>query len=380
MADTRRKYVIAFWVGFPLLTLGTLVFSFLYGNVPFWRPFWRTYLMGGLAVLFLLYVFYGLLRLAGGKRLKPFARVTTGVLILVVVYAMVISTFNIRIDTVNLRQVNPERPVPQGLRGYRILQFSDMHIGSFTSPKQVRRLVQQALHVKPDMIVFTGDMVNFSTAEMDPYLGELAHLRAPDGVYCVLGNHDYGGYVRWPDTASRHANLKRMLQHYKNLGWVCLNNASVRIERGGDELRLAGVENWGREKRFPKKGDLRAALAPESVLEVRASASSPASVPSGDKKSSVYTVLLSHDPAHFDSMVYLRCPQVDLTLAGHTHGMQFGLRINGKDYSPARFIYEHYSGLYVMANGQALYVNTGCGFNGIPFRLGIRPNFTLFEL
>ena len=163
--------------------------------------------------------------------------------------------------------------------------------------------------------------------------------------------------------------------------------------------------------RFPKRGNLKKAMLPESVLEVRQSwrhagkdAVEPLNVPGKAKADAVsanlsvdsgalassgkaaawsggqYTVLLSHDPTYFDSVVYLRYPKIDLTLSGHTHGMQVGFRINGKDYSPARFAYEHFSGMYIMANGQALYVNTGCGFNGIPFRIGMRPNLTLFSL
>ena len=382
MASGKRRYGLLFWIGVPAGIMAVLFLLFRFADVPFWRPFWRTYLIGMLAVVFLLYLFYALLRLVGGRRFRRAAAIATGILFLVCVYAMVISTFNIRIDTVNLGRANPERPVPPGLRGYRILQISDMHIGSFTSPKQVRRLVQQALNTKPDMVVFTGDMVNFSTSEILPHLAELAHLCAPDGVYCVLGNHDYGGYVRWADTSLRRANLQKLLQCYKSIGWTCLNNASVKMERGGDTLHLVGVENWGREKRFPKKGDIKAALAPSALLETRCSASSVQDAETSDtrRRPQVYTVLLSHDPSYFDSAVYLRYPQVDLTLSGHTHGMQLGLRIKGKDYSPARFVYEHFSGLYVMANGQALYVNTGCGFNGIPFRLGMRPCFTLFEL
>lgn len=333
-----------------------------------------------MVTLFFLYLFYAFWRVALGRRHRRVAGLLTGALFLIVVYAMVISTFNIRVDKVNLRKVNPERPVPPGLHGYRILQISDMHIGSFTSTKQVGSLVNQALKTSPDLIVFTGDMVNFSTSEMAMHLEELSRLQAPDGVYCVLGNHDYGGYVRWPDTASREANLQQMLDYYGQIGWISLNNASVNIERGGDTLHLVGVENWGKEKRFPKKGNLKLALSKEMLLETRVSASDTRKKDSVSKKAKTYTVLLSHDPSHFDSAVYLRYPKIDLTLAGHTHGMQFGVRIKGRDYSPARFVYEHYSGLYIMANGQALYVNTGCGFNGIPFRLGIRPCFTLFEL
>ena len=366
MKNDKRKYTILFWTGVPTGILAVLFLLFRFAGVPFWPPFWRTYLIGMLAVLFLLYLFYAFLRLVGGRRFRRTAALATGGLFLIFVYAMIVTTFHIRIDTVNMERENPERTAPQGLHGYRILQISDLHIGSFTSPKQVQKIVRKALETKPDMVVFTGDMVNFSTSEMRPHLEALAQLQAPDGVYCVLGNHDYGGYVHWKDTASRRANLHELLQNYESIGWTCLNNASVKIERNGDTLFLAGVENWGSKTRFPKKGDVKAALGADSSDTCR--------------RPQVYTVLLSHDPSHFDSAVYRHHPQIDLTLSGHTHGMQLGVRIKGKDYSPAWFLYRHYAGLYVMENGQTLYVNTGCGFNGLPFRLGIRPSLTLFEL
>lgn len=366
MKGDKRKYGLGLWIGFPVGILTVMFLLFRFAGVPFWKPFWRTYLIGGLALLFLLYLSYAFLRLIGGRRFRRGAVLTTGGVFLICVYAMIVTTFHLRIDTVNMERANPERQVPQGLHGYRILQISDLHIGSFTSTRQVQRIVKRAMETQPDMVVFTGDMVNFTTSEMLPHLSELAQLHAPDGVFCVLGNHDYGGYVRWKDTTLRHANLHALLQNYDSIGWTCLNNASVKRVRGGDTLHLVGVENWGSKTRFPKKGDVRAALG----------ADSPHTRPGPQ----TYTVLLSHDPSHFDSMVYRRYPQIDLTLSGHTHGMQIGLRIQGKDHSPARFLYKHFSGLYVMENGQALYVNTGCGFNGLPFRLGLRPCFTLFEL
>lgn len=370
---------------FSLLPVLLLVVLLCFRDLYQWPAFWRTYLLGGIAVLYLLKILFAVLWFMMRRKAEWVPFLLVFCVFLTLLYAMVISTFNVRIDKVDMRRANPERPVPAGLRGYRILQISDLHIGSFTSVKQIRRLVSQALQTQPDMVVFTGDMVNFSSAEVDPFVCELMHLQAPDGVYCILGNHDYGGYVAWKDTAARHADMQKLLQHYRRLNWTCLNNAAVKIERGGDTLLLAGVENWGKGKRFPKKGDLAVALAPASLIEKRPSRSLPpvaAAVSEGDgsgKLPRIYTVLLSHDPSHFDSVVYLRYPQVDLTLSGHTHGMQMGVRINGRDYSPARWVYEHYSGLYRMANGQALYVNTGCGFNGIPFRLGIRPSLTLFQ-
>lgn len=452
----RRGLTLFYFLPFALLVVFCTVLSFR--DLQDWAPFWRTYLAGAVFVLLSTHFCYGAVwaffsimtwfcsgRLArckknwnlsglgregepGGRRHEavpvrlererragkfPYqaAGYASFLLLLLIVYAMVISTFNLRIDKIDMRRENPDRPVPEGLRGYKILQISDLHIGSFTSARQVRSLVRQALLTRPDMIVFTGDMVNLSTSEMTPFMSDLAHLQAPDGVYCVLGNHDYGNYAQWPDKNAKYANFQKMLDYYKRLGWITLNNASVKIERGWDTLWLVGVENWGKEGRFPKRGNLKKAMLPESVLEVRQSwrhagkdAVEPLNVPGKAKADAVpanlsvdsgalassgkaaarsggqYTVLLSHDPTYFDSVVYLRYPKIDLTLSGHTHGMQVGFRINGKDYSPARFAYEHFSGMYIMANGQALYVNTGCGFNGIPFRIGMRPNLTLFSL
>lgn len=410
MGANRRRLLSGLYF-LPLLLLAVFCAGLCFEPLACWPSFPRTYLMGIVLVLFAVHFCYGIvwcivaiflyLKLVAGKRAgsrgkgaragswerarSALPHAAALLALSVFVYAMVISTFNLRIDRIDLRQENPVRPVPEGLRGYKILQFSDLHIGSFTHPKQVRALVKQAVATRPDMVVFTGDMVNFSTSEMEPFLDELSHLQAPDGVYCVLGNHDYGNYAAWPDRASKYANVAKMLEYYRKLGWVALNNASVKIDRGGDTLHIVGVENWGKGKRFPKRGKLQKALEESAMLyehrSRRGGGSEEALSPAGPGgEGGVFTVLLSHDPSHFDSVVYLRYPKIDLTLAGHTHGMQVGMRINGRDYSPARLVYEHYSGLYRMANGQALYVNTGCGFNGLPFRLGMRPNMTLFLL
>lgn len=400
---SRLRTVLTCFYFLPFFLILCFDSALCLSTLDTWPAFFRTYLLGSILVLLSVHLMYGFvwslwilsswltrrsMQEGRFRQAHRWANAAGLALLLLLVYAMVISTFNLRIDKVNLRAVNPSRPVPEGLRGYKILQFTDMHIGSFHSTSQIRSFVRQALVTRPDMIVFTGDMVNMSTSEMTPFLDELSHLQAPDGVYCILGNHDYGNYRQWPDKMAKYANFQKMLDYYKNLGWVCLNNASVKIERGGDTLHLLGVENWGKGNRFPKRGDVRKALSAENVLFEKPSWKNavgadtlPGSSTSVSSQStpSVYTVLLSHDPSHFDSVVYLRYPKVDLTLSGHTHGMQFGVRWKGKDYSPASFVYEHFSGLYLMANGQALYVNTGCGFNGIPFRLGMRPNMTLFE-
>ena len=350
-AWVRKGLTLFYFLPFVLLVVFCAVLSFR--DLQDWAPFWRTYLAGSVFVLLSTHFCYGAVwaffsilawfrsgRLArcgknrnlsgleregepGGRRPEavpvrldrerqdgkfPYqaAGYASFLLLLLIVYAMVISTFNLRIDKIDMRRENPDRLVPGGLRGYKILQISDLHIGSFTSARQVRSLVRQALLTRPDMIVFTGDMVNLSTSEMTPFMSDLAHLQAPDGVYCVLGNHDYGNYAQWPDKNAKYANFQKMLDYYKRLGWVTLNNASVKIERGGDTLWLIGVENWGKEGRFPKRGNLKKAMLPESVLEVRqswrqAGKDAVEPVPGNAKADAAVSTGLSVNPGVFSS-------------------------------------------------------------------------------
>ncbi|MDE7149083.1 MAG: metallophosphoesterase, partial [Bacteroidales bacterium] len=267
--------------------------------------------------------------------------------------------------------------IPDALSGYRIVQISDFHIGSFVGTGFVERVVREAMALEPDLVVFTGDIVNFGSAELLPHVDVLSGLHARDGVYAIMGNHDYGDYVGWESAEAKAANLRLLKETYARMGWRLLDNRSLWIVRGGDSLRLAGVENWGGGHRFPKYGNLDAALA-GTACAIDTAAARPDFCRAGFPH--VYTVLLSHDPSHFDSIVAPRYPQVDLCLSGHTHGMQLGIRIGGKDYTAARRMYRHDAGLYTIEDGRRLYVNTGVGFNGAPFRVGIRPRIVLLEL
>ncbi|MGC8865406.1 MAG: metallophosphoesterase [Bacteroidales bacterium] len=255
----------------------------------------------------------------------------------------------------------PVKSLPAAFRHYRIVQISDLHLGSWASVAELDRAISLVLEQKPDLIVFTGDLVNYSTAEAFPFEASLQRLRAPDGVLAVLGNHDYGGYTRWPSAYARRKNLEDLKKFYHRIGWKLLNNENVIIRKENQEIAVAGVENWGAHSRFPKRGNIQKAL--QGIEHVRVK------------------ILLSHDPTHWQNIVTQLAPDVLLTLSGHTHGMQLGIETAGIRWSPAKYFYKYWAGLYSNADEtQYLYVNRGLGTIGYPGRIGILPEITLIEL
>lgn len=255
----------------------------------------------------------------------------------------------------------PIPSLPDAFKGLRIVQISDIHSGSFDDPDAVAEGVASILNQKPDLILFTGDLVNDKAEELAPYLQVFKKLNAPLGVYSVLGNHDYGDYVSWPSDEAKKQNLEQLKQHHAAMGWRLLMNENVVLEHRGQELALIGIENWGAKAGFPKYGDLQKAT---DGLE-------NANVP--------LKILLSHDPSHWEAEVRKSYPDIALTLSGHTHGMQFGIDIPGFKWSPVQYVYDQWAGLYQQEN-QYLYVNRGFGFIGYQGRLGILPEITLIEL
>lgn len=255
----------------------------------------------------------------------------------------------------------PVKNLPPAFRGYRIVQISDLHLGSWASAAELDRAIDLILEQKPDLIVFTGDLVNYSTAEALPFEDTLRRLKAPDGVLAVLGNHDYGGYTRWPSAYARRKNLEDLKKFYQRIGWKLLNNENVIIGKGDQVIAVAGVENWGAHSRFPKRGNIHLALRGIEDVPVK--------------------ILLSHDPTHWQNIVTRQAPEVLLTLSGHTHGMQLGIETAGIRWSPAKYFYKYWAGLYANADQtQFLYVNRGLGNIGYPGRIGILPEITLIEL
>lgn len=251
--------------------------------------------------------------------------------------------------------------LPGSFRGVRIVQISDIHAGSFDNHEAVAKGVATIMEQKPDLIFFTGDLVNNRAEEMNPYIDIFSRLQAPLGVYSTLGNHDYGDYIKWSSPAAKIANLEELKTIHGQMGWKILVNEHVVLERGEDKIAVIGVENWGARAQFAKYGDLR-----------RAHTGLPG-------KNVPFKILLSHDPSHWDAEVIRDYKDIDLTLSGHTHGMQFGIDIPGLKWSPVKYLYKNWAGLAQESN-QYLYVNRGYGFLGYPGRLGILPEITVIEL
>ncbi len=250
--------------------------------------------------------------------------------------------------------------LPAGFKGLKILQISDIHSGSFTDIKAVQHGVEMIIKEEVDLILFTGDLVNNMSSEMEPYIHLFSKLKAPLGVYSVLGNHDYGDYIRWPqDGLSKEGNLEKLKNIHANMGWRLLLNEHVVLKKEGDEIALLGIENWGSKARFTKYGKMDLAYV-------------------GTEKYP-FKILMSHDPSHWEAQVLPEYPAVDLMLSGHTHGMQFGVDLPGFKWSPVQYMYKQWSGLY-QSGKQQLYVNPGFGFIGYPGRVGILPEITILEL
>ena len=243
--------------------------------------------------------------------------------------------------------------IPEGFDGYRIIQISDVHIGSWQgSPEPIKRLVDMVNGQKPDLIVFTGDLVNQQSHEVDGFQEILSQLHAPDGVYSILGNHDYGAYYKWQSPEAERANLDYLIQQQKAMGWKLLKNEHDILHHKGDSIALIGVENDG-EPPFSQFADLSQAMQGTEGM---------------------FQILLSHNPTHWRREV-LPQSNIPLMLAGHTHAMQ-GILFG---HSLAELIYPEWRGMYYDGK-RALYVNIGIGYVGLPFRFGAWPEITVLKL
>ena len=248
--------------------------------------------------------------------------------------------------------------LPPAFDGFKVLQISDLHTGSFGSTEPLERAVGIINQQGADLILMTGDLVNNRATEVEPHIPALRGLKSELPIFSSLGNHDYGDYVSWESPADKRANLERLMQNHAKIGWTLLNDTSHTIERGGDKIAVLGVQNWSSHANFPKHGNLPRAHAA-----------------SGDAP---FKILLSHDPSHWEAQV-LNYPDIDLTLSGHTHGMQFGVNLPFMKWSPVKYVYKQWAGLYEQGR-QKLYVNVGLGFLGYPGRVGFLPEITVFEL
>lgn len=269
-------------------------------------------------------------------------------------YGMVKGKYEYRVHRIKLKF----QDLPDAFDGFTITQISDIHCGSFDSKTDVVRGVALANHQKSDLLLFTGDLVNTNAAEMDEWMDTFSELTAPYGKFSILGNHDYGDYRRWESETAKADNLQRLKEIHKEIGFRLMLNENLKIEKSGQHITLIGVENWGKGG-FQKYGDLDKAIA--------------------DVNDEDFKILMSHDPSHWESKTVQHPRHVHLTLAGHTHGMQFGIEIPGFKWSPIKYVYPQWAGIYNEKN-KYLYVNRGFGFLAYPGRVGILPEITVITL
>lgn len=248
--------------------------------------------------------------------------------------------------------------LPQSFKGYKIIQISDVHSGSFFHPEKLQKAVDLMNEQNADLVLFTGDMVNNFAEEFKPFIPLFSKIKAKDGKFSILGNHDYGDYAEWKSREEKAQNVPKLIAFQKQAGFEMLRNEHTIIEKNGEKLYILGVENWG-VKPFPQFGDLDKASA---------------GVPFDAAK-----ILMSHDPSHFDAVVKSHPSNVQLTISGHTHGMQFGIDLKNYRWSPVKYKYPKWADLYE-SEGKNLYVNRGFGVIGYPGRVGIEPEISLFEL
>jgi len=247
--------------------------------------------------------------------------------------------------------------LPAAFDGFTITQLSDIHSGSFDNTDAVQRGIDLAKEQKSDLFVFTGDLVNNAAWEIEPYISRFGQLKAPYGQFSILGNHDYGDYIRWDSDEQKADNLERLKGHHRELGYRLLLDEHVELEKDGQKIALIGVQNWG--KGFIQMGNLEKAM--EGV--------DPAA----------FKICLSHDPTHWEEKIRHNAAMIHLTLSGHTHGAQFGVETDRFRWSPVEYKYLNWAGL-METGGRYLYVNRGFGFLAFSGRLGIWPEVTVITL
>jgi predicted MPP superfamily phosphohydrolase len=380
---TAIPATILYWMP-VVMVFCLMVYNFF---VPFleWNLALRTYLQSFILMLFLAEFFPILTLIAADmirviqytvrlfipgrkttlksiKRFKPL--LITGWILGIVIFIMMTSgmifwqfDFRVRQQTIILKEL------PPSFDGLKIVQISDVHLGSWGSKQQLQKAMDIINNLHPDVIFFTGDMFNYYTADGQGFDPILKTLRAPDGIYAIMGNHDYGDYITWPSMEAKHKNLEDLKLFYQNLGWKLLLNSNDILKRGTDSIAVIGVENWGATRRFQRLGDIAKAQKGTESMAIQ--------------------LLLSHDPAHWDSIVRKKFPKIDVTFSGHTHGGQVGIDCCNIHWSPVIWVSRLWSGLYKNPDSeipQYLYVNQALGNIGYAGRIGILPEITLITL
>lgn len=370
-----------YWGFAAFVILGIFAYNFLPLNL--WRNEWRTLLMGAVMVSFssklILMIFLFIEDLSrvfrwGWGQSKQWVRpqaepldainrsafLSKAALGLATVPAIsatvgiLSGAHDYRIEPVTLNLPH----LPKEFDGLSIAQISDVHSGSFFNKRAVQGGVELLMRQKPDMVFFTGDLVNNTADEFEDYFPVFNKIKAPLGVYATLGNHDYGDYVRWKTPAAKRQNLQNLMEAHRLMQWQLLNDRNVILKESGESLAILGVQNIG-VGRFPWYGNLAKAYAGSEEVGTK--------------------LLLSHDPTHWNAEVTQKFPDIDVMFSGHTHGAQFGVKVAGLQWSPAQYVYKQWAGWY-QEGKQQLYVNRGYGYIGYPGRVGMPPEITIFTL
>lgn len=270
------------------------------------------------------------------------------------IYGITVGKYNYQLKKIPLQSSR----LPKAFDGLKVIQFSDFHAGSFDDYEAVSQGLSVINERKPDLILFTGDLVNNRAGESEPFMDMLKELHAPLGKFAILGNHDYGDYVPYASSEERRQNMKALFDVFDSIGFDLLTNENRQVEKNGAIIDIIGVENWGQDP-FPQYGDLDQATR--------------------ELPKDRFSILLSHDPDHWEYEARDYPHPFDLTLSGHTHGAQFGVEIPEWKWSPVQYRYKRWMGLY-SDNDQHLFVSKGFGFLGFPGRIGMSPEIVEFQL
>jgi len=349
---------------YTLLLLSTFIFLYIYPNQPRHAHNYTVYFYFNviffidlivklfISISYLLYLLF---------RKKAFARtiLISGIIIgsgvgMIMLYGTLWGKRELKVTQVELHFNN----LPKNFDNYTIVQFSDLHLGSFLNSTALLKKTERKIKaIHPNLILFTGDLVNNFWEETLGYKDIFKQINVDGFSYAILGNHDYGNYTTWSSEQAKHENFMNIVQAFKELGFHLLRNENVPLVVNEDTIYLAGVENWG-HRPFPQLANLNKAL--------------------GNIPENGFKILMTHDPAHWESSVKGK-RNIELTLSGHTHGLQWGIKAAGIPFSLAYLIRKDWGGLYYW-NNNYLYVNTGLGTVGIPWRIDMSPELTVFTL
>ena len=378
----KKGILVAHWVIYAAFVIGTFLVLYNMNNNPEFRNYKITYFFIGMTLLiylpkivFSLFIFSddilflfrniwsyflpGETKSSGENisRLKFIYQLGVGAATIPFIgaaYGMIKGRFDFKVRKIPVTLPN----LPKSFEGLTMVQLSDLHLGSFFENKEsVEKAFQMIKDINPDILVVTGDWVNNFSSEAEPWIKEFKALPAKIAKIAIVGNHDYGDYSAWSSQEEKEANFSRLIEIQGEMGFQTLLNDNKVIERNGEKIAVVGVENWG-VKPFPQHGDLTKAKQGTEEIPVK--------------------ILLSHDPSHFEEVVTKDHPDIDLTLSGHTHGAQFGVELGNIKWSPVKYKYPRWAGIYDK-NGQKLYVNRGFGYLAFPGRIGMPPEITLLQ-